>query len=98
MREEFSKMESEKKRNQKVNSAVFGCVGVFVFPIIGTAITQNETAANQSPAISNAGFIFSLFLIPLVFFGIYKLDRMVERKVPKRERELANGEAELLQR
>lgn len=96
MSEKFSKIESRKKRDQTTNGAIFGCVGVFVFPVIGTAITKTAAVANHSAAITNAGFIFSLFLIPLVFFGIYKLDRIVERKVPKRERESANGKAEIL--
>lgn len=96
MSEKFSTIESEKKRNHTANGAIFGCVGLFFFPVIGTAINRTEVAANHSTAITNAGFIFSLFLIPLVFFGIYKLDRIVERKVPKRERESANGKAEIL--
>lgn len=98
MSEKFSTIESEKKRNQKTGSAIFGCVGVFVFPIIGTAFTQNEVAANQMTLLANTDFILSLCLIPLVFFAIYKLDRIVERKVPKREREITDGEAEFLER
>lgn len=97
MSENFSKIENEKKRRRKATGVIFGCASLFVFPVIGTAITKNEIAANHSAAISNAGFIFSLFLIPLVFFGIYKLDKLVERKIPKREREITSNETEALQ-
>lgn len=70
-----------------MNGAIFGCFCVLVFPVIGTAFIKTEAAVNHSTLLSNAGFIFSLFLFPLVFFGIYKLDRMVEKKIPKREQD-----------
>lgn len=100
MDEKFSKIEDEKKLARQTNRIIFGCVGIFAFPVIGTAITETETAANHLTLLSNADFIFSLFLIPLVFFGIYKLDQMVERRVPKREleNEVTSGEADVLQR
>lgn len=99
MNERFSKIGNEKMRNRRTNGAIFACIGVFLFPLVGTAIAKSETAANHSTLLSNAGFIFSVFLIPLVFFGIYKLDRLVERKIPKRgrEREFTSGETKVLQ-
>jgi hypothetical protein len=100
MDEKFSKIKDEKKQIRQTNRIIFGGVGVFAFPIIGTAITETESAANHLTLLSNADFVFSLFLIPLVFFVIYKLDKIVERKVPKREleNEITSGEADVLQR
>lgn len=98
MNERFSKIGNEKMRNSRTTGAIFGCTGAFVFPLAATAIAKTEIAADHPTLSSNAGFIFSLFLIPLVFLGIYKLDRLVESKIPKRgrEREFTSGETKAL--
>lgn len=100
MSERFSKIKAGKKRSRQINNVIFGCVGVFIFPIFGTAISKTEIAANQATLLSNLGFIFSLFIIPLVFFGIYKLDRAVERKIPRggREEAIESSKTEILRK
>lgn len=96
MSERFSTNEAGKKR--KINGAIFGYAGILIFPIFGTAFSKTQIAAGHPTLLSNPGFIFSLFLIPLVFFGIYKLDRAVERRIPKRGQLNANDEGEVLRK
>lgn len=83
-----------------MNRAVFGCAGIFISPVLGTAISKTEAVADAASFWSNIGFVFSVFLIPIIFFGLYKLDRVVEKRVPKRGREknIADGKTEFLKR
>ena len=94
-------MSAENLRNEKINErhsrrAIFSFGWLVFLPILGTAIFKGKDLGNNFSLRSVIGLLFSAVLIPLIFFGIYKLDKIVEKAIPKNWRDglLPNGETE----
>lgn len=65
--------------------AIFGMVGAFIVPLFGALISEAaERSATANPALQTFAFVLVVSTIPLLSFGVYCLDTLVELSLPTR--------------